>query len=288
MKNQTHNRFYHEILPGIFVLLLLALIAGASAARAGLQAGEDAPLFSKPATTGESFKLDRNSTDTVLLVFTRPDDRFTSDALRALEHVFAAYPPLQKGMRIGIVVSLIDNEGQAAAFRKKVDAQWPVIADSDNELYKSYKIIATPTVVIIGSGRKVAAVHPGYDPSLAEDVRGAIAKTRGMTLPEAMTGPSAKPNMTLQLGRRMAARGLWEDALKYYTDAAKQGPLPAVAQVELAEIHLELNDPGAALAIVNALPAEMKGQERVKKIITRAEAIKSGRSVMPTPPPIKR
>ena len=57
----------------------------------------------------------------------------------------------------------------------------------------------------------------------------ALAKARGITLPEAVTGTPDKPNMTLQVGRRMAARGLWEDALKYYTEAARKIPLPAAA-----------------------------------------------------------
>jgi len=273
---------------GELVLMALFVMLPASAAQAVLQPGEPAPPFSLPATGGARFTLDRATTGTVLLVFTKPGDKYTAPALRALEGMIAKYPPLGQGLRIAVVLSRLDDPGQVKAFQKQAAPQWPVIADENDELYRGYKIIATPTVVIVGDRRTVAAVHPGYDPGLVDDVRLALARARGLTLPEAMTGAPAKPNMALQMGRRMAARGLWEDALKYYGEAGAHGPLPPEAQLELAEIHLEMNHADAALAIVNGLSPEMKREERAQKIVQRAQALKTGGSGKPKPPLIKR
>lgn len=273
---------------GAFVLMLLSVMLPASAAQAVLQAGEPAPLFSQKTTTGRLFTLDHRTTETVLLVFAKPGDRFTVQELRALEGMFAKFPPLRQGMQVGIVLSRLDGPDQIMAFQKQAAPQWPVIADEKDELYRRYKIIATPTVVIISGRRQVAAVHPGYDLGLVEDVRLALASTRGLTLPESMTGMPAKPNMALQMGRRLAARGLWEDALKYYEAATRQGPLPPETPLELAEIHLAMTNADAALAIVNGLSPQRKREERVQKIIQRAQALKTGGTGKPKPPLINR
>jgi thioredoxin-like negative regulator of GroEL len=130
--------------------------------------------------------------------------------------------------------------------------------------------------------------HPGYDPGMPDDVRRALAKVRKMTLPEAMTGKATKPNMTLQMARRLASRGLWEDALKYYGDAAKQGPLPAETPLEIAAIHLEMSNPDAALGVLNTLPEALKQDERAKALVAKAQAMKNGQTEKTTPPAVNR
>lgn len=272
----------------LLALALLALVLPVSAAQAVIQPGEPAPLFSKKTLSGAAFNLDRKTSDTVLLIFVKPGDKFTSTALRSLERALDTFPPLVRGMRIAIVISRLDEAEQARALQKQAAPRWPLLADVDDALYHSYRIVATPTIVIVGADRTVAAVHAGYDAGLADGVRTALAKARGMKLPAAMTGPPPKPNMALQMGRRMAARGLWDDALKYYGEAAKQGPLPAVAQLELAEIQVELANADAALTLLEGLPADMKQEERAKKIMTRAQEIKAGRTSKPKPPVIQR
>ena len=251
------------------------------AAQAVLQPGEAAPLFSRTAADGRAFNLDRKTNAVVMLVFVKPADRFTSDALHALERMFDQFPPLLEGMRVGVIVSRLDGEAQLKTFQKRVAPRWPVIADSGDQLYKSYRIVATPTVVIVGPDRAVAAIHPGFDPGMPDTVRTALSRVRKIPLPEAMTGKVAKPNMTLQMARRLAARGLWEDALKYYGDAAKLGPLPPEVPLELAAIHLEMNDPDAALALLGTLPDALKQDDRAKTLAARAQTLKSGRTDKP-------
>lgn len=273
---------------GGLALALLASFLTAMAAQAVIQPGEEAPAISKRTSAGSGFVVDKKTNDTVMLLFTKPGDKFTVDALRGLERMFDKTPELLKGMRVAIVLSRVAGDDKVKAFEKQAATKWPVIADGDDALYKSYRIIATPTIVIIGGKRTVAAIHAGYDLGLVGDVRAALAKARGLALPESMTGKTARPNMALQMGRRLAARGLWDEALKYYDQAAKQEPLAPLAQLELAEIHVEMGNADAALKLIEALPAELKEDGRAKKVAERARELKTGHGEAAKPPVVKR
>lgn len=286
--NKAKLKSIMRLTRGALALVLLASFLTAMAAQAVIQPGEPAPAFSKRTSAGSAFGLDQKTNDTVLLLFTKPDDKFTPDALRALEKMFDKTPELLKGMRVAVVLSRVENAAKVKAFEKLAAPKWPVIADSDDALYKSYRIIATPTIVIVSGKRTVAAIHAGYDLGLSEDVRAALAKARGLVLPKSMTGKTARPNMALQMGRRLAARGLWDEAAKYYAQAAKPGPLPPLAQLELAEINIELGNADAALALIAALPAELKEDGRAKKVETRAQEIKAGKTNPLKPPLVQR
>lgn len=272
---QTHSLFPRRLLRA---LALLAALLSSAAGVSSASGAEKAPAKSS-AAKGPS-----------LLIIAKPGDKYAPDVLRALENIFDKTPALLDGLKVSIALSRLDDPAQVQAFKKRAAPRWAVTADSGDELYRRHRIVATPTVLILGEDRKVIWSHPGYDPGLAEDVRTALAKARGIALPEAMTADAkpAKPNMALQLGRRLAARGLWENALPRYEEAAKQGPLPPEAQLELAEIHVEMNNPEAAQAVLNALPAAQRQTERAQALAKRAQALKAGQAGKPTPPVVKR
>ena len=86
----------------------------------------------------------------------------------------------------------------------------------------------------------------------------------------------------------MAARGLWARALEYYTRTMEQEPLSVDAQLELAEIYLELQRVEEALKILNQIPADSSGAARVGPVLKRARALKESRSETPKPPKVVR
>ena len=144
-----------------------------------------------------------------------------------------------------------------------------MLFDEDDVAYRGFKMIATPTIILTNAQQVVRAVHAGYDPGMPQDVRRALAEVLGVELPEAASKKAERPNMALQLGRRMAERGLWDRALKYYRKAAEEEALPQAAQIELAEIHLEIGDKGKAATILDNLPEEIGKSERVGQLRDR-------------------
>ncbi|MFH0794314.1 MAG: tetratricopeptide repeat protein, partial [bacterium] len=97
-----------------------------------------------------------------------------------------------------------------------------------------------------------------------------------------------KPNFTLQMGRRMAARGLWDKALDYYLKAQTEEPLPAEAQIELAEIYLKLERPDQAIEILNRIPPEGPEAARVAPLMERARELKAAPTTGNKPPKVTR
>jgi tetratricopeptide (TPR) repeat protein len=272
----------------VCMAIMLITILPASLAEAVLQVGENAPLFTLPDSTGHVLYLDKKTSEPVLLVFVSSHDRYTSSALDALNDMFKKHPILEQGLRRWIILSGADAARHVEQIKAIAGSAWPILIDAQNEVHRTYKIIATPTVVVVGKQRRVEAVNPGYDLGMEDALRKALAQALSVKLPEAVLKQPPKPNMMLQLGRRMAARGLWEHALRYYIKAMEQEPLSPDAQLELAEIYLEMERPEDALKILNEIPTDSPAAERVGPLRKRIQALKERGAETPKPPEITR
>ena len=260
------------------IVLLSMMTLPAVAARAVIDVGEKAPAFKLTDLAGEVHTQDDAATTPLMLVFVKPDEKFTSETLHALDRMFLQTPDLGKGLRRMIVISRINPGDKLEHLRDvlKIHKSWPALLDNDDMAYKAYHIIATPTMVMVGKDQKVAATHPGYDPGMEQAVRLALAKMLDVKLPEAATSKPAPPNMNLQMGRHLAKRGLYERALTYYEKAAKEAPLPPQSLVDLADIYLNLNELDKAGLVIDTLAAMPSMAAEATKLRLRLEAIKSG------------
>jgi tetratricopeptide (TPR) repeat protein len=270
------------------VLLALAIMLPISLAEAVLQPGEEAPSFDLKDSAGNVYHLDKKSSDVVLLVFVRTRDNNTSAALLALNNMFEKLPMLEEGLRRWIIISGVDAAREVTPIAAIAGRRWHILLDAEDAAYRAYKIIAAPTVVIVGRNRKVEAINPGYDLGMEDHVRRALAQALSVSLPEAIVKQPEKPNMTLQMGRRLAARGLWDDALQYYTRAMEQEPLSAEAQLELARIYVELQRADDAVKILNQIPKDSPAAAHVAPLLERARALKENRLETLNPPKVTR
>jgi tetratricopeptide (TPR) repeat protein len=270
------------------VTVVVITILPVSFAQAVLQPGQDAPSFALKDTVGNVYHLDDKTSDPVLLLFAKPGDRHTTAALKALNNMFEKHPVLKQGLKRWVIISGSDAARQVEPIIVIAGGMWPILLDVKNDAYRAYRIIATPTVVVVGSNRRIEAINPGYDLGMEDTIRKALARVLSVSLPEGVLKESSKPNMILQMGRRMAARGLWERAAEYYAKAMEQEPLSLDAQIELAEIYLELQRVEEALKILNQISADSAGAARVKPLLKRAQAMKESCSETPKPPKVTR
>jgi len=258
--------------------LWAALALPAAGARAVIDVGETAPAFQLEDVRGRAHALDGQSSVPLVLVFAMPEDLYTSRALADLDAMFARDRALGVGLRRWVIFSRIRSGDTLARIQAvaKAHPAWTVLLDRRDAPYRDYWIVATPTVVLVGPDHKVAATHPGYDPALEQDVRLALARLLGVTLPEAATGTPAPPDMRLQMARRLAERGLYDRALPFYLKIAESGPLPPEAQLELAEVYLGLARLDEARALLDQAPKEGPLAARAAQIAARVRAIKQG------------
>ena len=270
------------------VTVVLITILPVSFAQAVLQPGQDAPLFDSVDNVGNVYHLDDKTSDPVLLLFAKPGDRHTTAAVKALNNMFEKHPVLKQDLKRWIILSGSDAARHVEPVNAAAGGMWPILLDMQNEAYRAYRIIATPTVVVVGRDRRIDAINPGYDLGMEDTIRKALARVLSVSLPEGVLKEPSKPNMMLQMGRRMAARGLWERAAYYYGKAMEQESLSVDAQIELAEIYLELQCVEESLKILNQISADPSGAARVKPVLKRARALKGRRSETPKPPKVTR
>lgn len=275
---------------GVLGIVMAVMLMSPPPAVAVIQPGEAAPPFSLvPHGGGAAVSLDPATSATWLLLFVKPDDKFLEAAVGSLNDLFARYPDMKTRSRQALLVSRFDDEKELAAVIKAAGTGWPLLLDRDNSLYHGYKIIATPTIVIVGPDGCVAAVHPGYDTGMEQHVRLTLGKMLGVELPAYAMGKPEKPNMSLQMGRRMMARGLWDKARDYFTQAAKEGPLDEMARLELAEIHLELHEFDVFRQMLAEIPAGTPELvEKKSQLLQRAQVLQQQVESIPVPPKVMR
>ncbi len=271
---------------GLTALLWLGALLPAAAARAVIQPGEVAPSIELQDLNDQTLRLDAPGTGVAVLLFTKPGDRHTSAAVAAINGILAQHPEIDRRATRRAILSRLRNDDQIAAAGERIGPGWPLLLDRDDAAYGAYRIIATPTLVIVGADGLVSAVHPGYDPGMAQAVRLALAAALGVELPAAATQAAAPPNMDLQMARRLAARGLWERALEYY-DRLKPEDVTDAVRVERAAILLELGRLEDALADLTAVPADSPHAARAEEL-RRLVTEKQAGDAAPAPPAVTR
>ncbi|MCL5270030.1 MAG: tetratricopeptide repeat protein [bacterium] len=288
---RARRRFGRSPRAAIPLLLLAGFVlmgSIASAAQAALARGDDAPVLDLKDAGGEARKLDATTTDTVLLLFLKPGDRDTSATIGALDAMLAKSPPVPGKLRRWAVLSRMDNPAQQTApINRRLGPNWTLLLDAADKAYHEYKIIATPTVMVIGPDRKVAEVNPGYDPAMENRIRLALGKAGAIQLSRWATEAPPKPNMELQLARRLASRGLYDSALNYYRQSIAKTPATDDVKLEMAAIHIRVNQPDEALKLTGEIAAGSPLAPRAAQLRGEALKLKAGAAPAQSPQPPK-
>lgn len=277
---------------GAAALFLAACAVGAvllpiSASHAVPKPGDLAPALKLRDLRGDLRSLDFLTSGPTLLVFAKPADRHTSDVLHTVEDLFLKQPHFRKSLSRWVVLSRLDPDAKGAQTREFSASGWPVLLDDTDAAYRAYRIVATPTVVLVGRGGRVEAVNPGYDLGMENYLRTEIARVTSLTLP-AQVGKPSKARMYVRMGQRMAARGLWEQALSHYQQAAKEEPLSPEDELDLARILIELRQLDGAEGILERLQMDSRFAQRAAPLMARLSVLKTTKEEPGQPPRVTR
>src|SRR5262245_32893708 len=147
----------------------------ASGVEAVLKIGDKVPSFTLNSPAGKTYSLDQTSA-TALLVFVKINDRNTSKALAELQNLLEKNPELAANLRCFIIVTRMTAGQTLPPHLSSIRAPWQLLIDQKDQTYRDYRIIATPSFIIVGSDRIVAGVHAGYDPGTTQDLRMQLAR----------------------------------------------------------------------------------------------------------------
>ena len=277
---------------GAAALFLAMCAAGAaflpvSISLAAPRPGDLAPALKLRDLRGELRSLDFATSGPTLLIFAKPGDRHTSDVLHTVEDLLLKQPHFRKSLSRWVVLSRLDPDAKGAQTREFSGSGWPVLLDETDAAYRAYRIVATPTAVLVGRGGRVEAVNPGYDLDMENYLRTEIARVTSVTLPTQVGKPS-KARMYLRMGQRMAARGLWEQALSHYQEAVKAEPLSPEDELDLARILIELRQLDSAEGILKKLQGDPRLAQRVAPLMARLSVLKTTKEEPGQPPRVTR
>ncbi len=211
--------------------------------------GVEAPALNAAGVV-EVVSHDQSTTKPLTLIFSKSDDAHTEHAIEAIGELYGRYPHLHDGTRTIFVLSRIN--GDTSKIAAMLPPDWGLLHDTEDTLYTAYHIIATPTVVIVGTDNRVVGFHPGYNAGLAQAMRRDLMVA--IDGPESLTASTPTPGiMDIQMARQLARRKLWDRSIEYYRKAAAVQNLPCDIALEEVAIHLEIGQPDKALELLEAI-----------------------------------
>jgi hypothetical protein len=193
----------------------------------------------------------------LVLLFIKHDDTHSVRAIEQLAAQEARHKELYARARFIVVLCRVGTAIETP--KLPMPPHWRLLRDEDDAFYAAYKVIATPTVVVVSAADKVVGSHAGYNAGLMRAVqRSLFIELTGEDAPAPVVESAS---MELQMARRMAERGVWERSLPYFRRAAEQGPLAPGDQLLMARVLVETGEPGEALALLDSMPEGTSSEE---------------------------
>lgn len=127
--------------------------------------GKTAPLFEAPMLDGETFKLEDHKGEVVVLDFWATWCKPCQITMPILIEGTSAFK--DRGVKF-FGVNLRESGEKIRAFQRQRKLEFPVVLDKSGEIGTLYEVTGIPQTVIVDREGKVAAVHVGVLPDLAE------------------------------------------------------------------------------------------------------------------------
>jgi len=224
----------------IFILIVIfCLMFSPPSSAIGIARGESAPAFQLKSIDGSTVSLDAYKGQIVVLIYWRPGHDPSRLALKE------AYDELKKhekkSIRILSVIADSENKEEARNILKKEGIDYPLLVDSERQLYGSYGIRVYPTTVIIDKQGIVAYDIPSHPPTFKNSLDAYIRKLSG-EIDEKQLKAALSPEGEEKDKPTLEAQRMYNLALKFAQsrrpeqaiEAAKKA---AAAKPDMAEPH---------------------------------------------------
>ena len=145
----------------IILFSFLLLFAPLSPSYAiNIQAGENAPDFFLSSINGDSVSLSDYKGKVVVLIYWRPDQKRSHTALKDGNYFFHTFK--NKGVQIIGLIAKPDNMDNVQKIIKDNKIDFPVLIDTERDIFSGYGIRVYPSTIIVNRDGKVAFSIPGH------------------------------------------------------------------------------------------------------------------------------
>lgn len=72
---------------------------------------------------------------------------------------------------IGINIDSPRNRSKVAPFSRSLNITYPILLDTEGEVFKDFNLVSVPTLLILGKDSEVLHVHQGFKPGDEKEIR---------------------------------------------------------------------------------------------------------------------
>lgn len=238
-------------------LLILTFTADAAVlAFRNVAEGQPAPNFTLKDTAGNDVSLSGSSGKAVVVVFFKPDQKNSQEALSDLAKIYGRYKT--RGVDILAIMSEANVQSELKALIEKEKIMYPILIDQDRKIYGQWGAFLYPTTAVIDKDGKVSIHIPSHNRKYAEVVEGSIRVALGEITREKLeeelnpkeiqqlTPEQKKAERHMMLGQKLMERKLVEKASGEFAQAVEADPNLAEAKVLYGFTLLKLGDAAKA------------------------------------------
>jgi len=246
------------ILIVMFLSFFLLISPAAYAGAVSIPVGSAAPGFTLNSIGGKAISLSEYKGKIVTLIYWRPDQERSVMALEDSKDILKRFN--EKGVE---VISLIaaDNEKAGKIIEDK-EIDFPVLLDSNRQVYGDYGIRVYPTTIIIDREGRFARDIPGHALTYKITLEGYLLHILGEIdeekLQEMISPHKIKKDKSLleaerryNLALKFTEAGLIDQAIEAAKKSIEAKPDIAKSRILLGFLHLEMKEADKALEEFN-------------------------------------
>ncbi len=239
----------------IFFLAFILFFSPASDA-ISIPTGGPAPDFTLSTLEGDKVSLSAFRGRTIVLIYWRTGQERSLLALKDGNEMLRKFR--DRGVEVMGVIAGSDDAAEAEKIIRANGITYPVLVDTDRDVYGSYGIRVYPTTVIIDSGGVLARDIPGhsltYKKVLEEYIRNAIGETDDKELEEALSVHREKKDRSAleasrlyNLAVKFTDAGMHDLAIDTVRKSIEAGPEALKSHILLGFLYLETEEADKAL-----------------------------------------
>ena len=238
-----------------FLILTFSADAAVLAFR-NVAEGQQAPDFTLKDTAGNDVSLSGTAGKVVVVVFFKPDQKSSQEALADLAKIYGRYKT--KGVEVLAIMSEMEERGDLKAFMDKEKIIFPVLIDQGRKVYGQWGAFLYPTTAVLGKDGKVFAHIPSHNRKYSELVEGNVRVMLGEITKEKLeeelnpkeaqqlTPEQKKAERHMMLGQKLLERKLVDKASAEFAEAVAADPNLAEARASYGFTLLKLGDAAKA------------------------------------------
>ncbi|HEW78905.1 MAG TPA: hypothetical protein ENH34_02915 [Phycisphaerales bacterium] len=250
-------------------VLLLAIPSQAQLRK--MKVADEMPEFSLTEPNGPVFTYKHNRKRVLAIAFLSAKQKQSKHAVVDIKGIIKDLREKAEPFDFVGVMSGLTKKDFFDSDKANPKVTFPILLDTEYQLWGRLGIIATPTVLIVGKDDKVLWIKAGYGYDFAPALRSHLSQVLGIiqqSVPEESTQVKTLTNGTvearmrrhLRTARMLEDKGRFESAISEVRKAEKLDPNSIEVALELGELLCTTNQSRAALDVIGKIKTTTKAE----------------------------